>query len=121
MTPVTPTSSTPRMTETDLLRCVLDLARLYGWRSYHARPAMTAKGYRTAVQGDGKGFPDLLMVRGNHVLVAELKSDKGRLTEEQHEWLMALSVGTTVWAHVWRPAEWHDGTILRVLSGGREP
>jgi len=104
------------MSENELLAAVLDLARVYGWRTFHARPAMTAKGYRTAVSGDGKGFPDLLMSRPGYPLLAvELKSDKGRLTQEQTDWLLSLAYKADT--HVWRPADWHSGEILRALSG----
>jgi hypothetical protein len=104
------------MSEDDLLRCVLDLAKLYGWRSFHARPAMTAMGYRTAVSGDGRGFPDLIMLKDADLLVVELKVDGKRPTREQEDWLEAF-YPIALDATVWRPADWHDGTILRVLKG----
>lgn len=105
---VTPTIKS--MSENDLLRCVLDLAKVYGWRTFHARPAMTAKGYRTPVQGDGKGFPDLVLAREGRVIFAELKVDGGHPTADQVRWLIALA------GYLWRPADWHSGEILRVLS-----
>ena len=101
------------MSENDLLKCVLNLAKLYGWRTYHARPAMTAKGYRTPVQGDGKGFPDLVLAKQGRVIFAELKSAKGTLTDAQQEWRGVLYQ----YAHVWRPTDWNDGTILATLKG----
>jgi hypothetical protein len=105
------------MSENDLLKCVLSLAKLYGWRSFHARPAMTAKGYRTPVQGDGKGFPDLVLCKpGRPVLFVELKSDNGEVSLAQHEWLDELDKSSGADSHVWRPAYWHSGKILRVLS-----
>lgn len=45
------------MTEAQFTDAVLEYAKVCGWRSIHLRPAKTEKGYRTAVQGDGKGFP----------------------------------------------------------------
>ena len=104
------------MSENELLAAVLDLARVYGWKTYHARPAMTAKGYRTPVQGDGKGFPDLLMVKGDKVVIAELKAEKGKTTPEQDAWLAALYYHCDNEPMVWRPEQWHDGTILKTLS-----
>jgi hypothetical protein len=103
------------MSEDDLLRAVLDLAKLYNWRSFHARPAMTAKGYRTAVSGDGKGFPDLIMVKGADLLAIELKRDGGKATVEQQMWLAAFDLVARE-STVWRPADWRSGEILRVLS-----
>lgn len=111
-----PQSPNPQMSESDLLKCVLDLAKVYGWRSYHARPAMTAKGYRTPVQGDGKGFFDLVLVKMGRVIFVELKTERGWLTPEQAAWgWEAFEM-----AHVWRPSQWHDGTILRTLSGTKK-
>ena len=37
-----------------------------------------------------KGSPDIIAVRGNRLLFAELKSDEGKLSLEQEEWLAAL-------------------------------
>jgi hypothetical protein len=54
----------PPITEAAFLRQVLDLAKLRGWRTAHFRPAQTSRGWRTAVQGDGAGFPDLVGRRG---------------------------------------------------------
>ena len=71
------------------------------WR--HARPARTAGGWRTPVQGD-KGAPDLLLARGGQVILAELKRDGKNPTADQVAWLNAI--GAT--ARLWRPADWMD-------------
>jgi hypothetical protein len=105
------------MSEDDLLRCVLDLAKLYGWRTLHIRPARTAKGYRTPLQGDGVGWPDIFAVKGDNVVIAELKTEKGKTTPEQEAWLAALYYHCDNEPMIWRPADWHSGEILRVLSG----
>lgn len=96
--------ATVKMPERELQDAVIKLARLLGWRSAHFRPAMTTHGWRTAVQGDGKGFPDVVLIRDERLVVAELKSDSGQLTNEQDQWLAAWrSVGAEV--HVWRPED----------------
>lgn len=59
--------------ERDFCDQILDAARIFKWRSAHFRPALTSKGWRTPVQGDGAGFPDLILVRGSRLIVAELK------------------------------------------------
>lgn len=93
-------------TEADFQKQVIELAQLCGWRTAHFRPGMNRSGrWSTPVQGDGKGFPDLLMVRGRRVIVAELKTSKGRLSQEQEEWLAAFSLAD-VPAFVWRPGDW---------------
>ena len=108
------TTTTVRMSENELLDCVLETAALFGWRSMHQRPGRLANGsWRTATQGDGKGWPDLVLVR-DRVLYAELKSATGRLSEDQSEWLLALEKAH-VEVHVWRPEQWTDGTIESVL------
>jgi hypothetical protein len=100
------------MTETELLDVVLECAHLFGWRTAHFRPARTVRGWRTPVAGDGKGFPDLVLVR-DRVLFVELKSATGRLTTEQQDWLEVLD--RVAEAHVWRPVDWTDGTVENVL------
>jgi hypothetical protein len=93
------------MTEEEFLRQVLKLARLCGWRSYHPRPGRTAAGWRTPVQGDGSGFPDVILLRGDRCLVAELKTDSRSPTPEQRAWLAAFNAAGIV-AAVWRPRDW---------------
>ena len=78
------------MTEDDLLRAVLDLLKVYQFRTFHARAAWTAHGWRTAVQGDGCGFPDILAVGRGRVLAIELKSQVGQPTLDQRAWLGAM-------------------------------
>jgi hypothetical protein len=93
------------MPEEDFLDSVVRLAHLYGWRSFHARPAMTAKGPRTAVAGDGVGFPDLVLVHPRHGLIcAELKRVGGRPDPAQEEWRAAL-LAAGVAVYVWWPTD----------------
>ena len=102
------------MLEAELQANVIDLAQVLGWRVVHFRPAQTSKGWRTAVQGDGKGYPDLTLLRGNRGIAAELKSARGKVTAEQAAWLGAfLATGWEV--HVWRPADWVEG-VRAVLT-----
>ena len=104
-------------TETEFMSQVMELAHLRGWRAHHTRPAWTSKGWRSPIQGD-PGFPDLVLVRkcGKHVrvIIAELKSEKGRLTGEQKAWLRLLEGCKGVEAYIWRPKMWED--ILSILS-----
>lgn len=98
--------ATLRETEAGFTRAVLALAKLHGWRSAHFRPAMTRAGkWVTPVQGDGAGFPDLVLVRGTRLIFAELKSAKGTVAPEQTEWLLRLG-GAGVECYVWRPKDW---------------
>ena len=88
--PVAAPTSEP--TEAEMADTILETARVTGWRIAHFRPALTKWGWRTAVQGDGAGFPDLVMIHPRARLVwwAELKMLRGRLTPEQELWRDAL-------------------------------
>jgi hypothetical protein len=108
------------MSEDDLLRTVLDMARLLGVMAAHFRPAKTQRGnWVTAVQGDGKGYPDLTLAGHGGVLFRELKSEKGPASPEQKTWLARLNEAG-VDAAIWRPADLRSGRIeaeLREISG----
>lgn len=84
---------------------VIALATLFGWRVAHFRPARTKHGWKTPMQGD-KGFPDLVLAKQGRVIFAELKSDRGKLTEDQNGWLCDLS-GFNV-----PPKAWDTGIVL---------
>src|SRR6478672_4479793 len=90
------------MTERDFTTAMLEACRLFGWRSLHVRPARTDRGWRTPLQGDGRGWPDLFAVRGNRAIAAELKSETGRLGPGQADWLAALELAG-VETYTWRP------------------
>lgn len=92
-----------RVTEADWTRQVIEAAQRFGWKVAHFRPARTADGnWATAVQGDGAGFPDLILVRET-TIAAELKSEYGRLSPEQEEWL-AYFHNAGVETYIWRPS-----------------
>ncbi len=95
------------ISERAFLRMILDLAHLRHWRAAHFRPARTAKGWRTAVQGFGKGFPDVIALREARTVVIELKAQKGRLTPEQEAWLTAFRA-TDAEVYVFRPSQWPE-------------
>jgi hypothetical protein len=99
----------PSMREAELQAGVVDLAHALGYRVAHFRPAMTAHGWRTPVSADGAGFPDLVLCRARdgRIIVAELKAEKGRVTEAQRAWLDDLSAaGVPVFT--WWPADYPD-------------
>jgi hypothetical protein len=86
-------------------RQVIDLAQMLGWTVAHFRPAKTVHGWRTPVSGDGKGFPDLVLVGHDQVLYRELKSGSGRLSDDQKAWRDVLTRNGADWAE-WRPEMW---------------
>lgn len=93
-----------RPNEKEFTAQVIDLARMFGWLSAHFRPAKTATGWRTPVQGDGAGWPDLFLVRGCQALAAELKVGRNKPSAEQDQWLDALRAAG-IPAFVWRPSD----------------
>ncbi len=93
------------ISEAEFLRQIIQLATLYGWWCMHQRPAMLSSGkWVTATQGQGKGFPDLVLVR-ERVLWVEVKTDKGKCTREQDEWLSRLKAAEQE-TYIWRPSYW---------------
>lgn len=107
--------TTIRMTEAELQFNVIELAELFKWRCIHHRPSMNRRGHwATAMTGtQAAGWPDVFLVR-ERAMAVELKSERGSVTPEQQFWLAALGkVGIEV--HLWRPADWQDGSIERAL------
>lgn len=99
-------------------RNVIDACHLHGWRVAHFRPAQNGNGdWRTAVSGDGVGWPDLFAVNVSKrwAFAAELKAGANRVTDEQREWLVALEL-CGVPSFEWRPTDWEE--IERVLTMG---
>jgi hypothetical protein len=91
------------LTEKQFQQRVVDLAHLTGWHVVHYRPAWQSGRWRTPMTGDS-GAPDLILARSGVVLLAELKTDQGRLTDPQRAWLKALGAN----GRVWRPRDWAE-------------
>lgn len=99
---------------------VLELAAATGWLVAHFRPARAkaddgADRWITPVAADGKGFPDLVLVR-DRVVFAELKSSRGQLRPEQRVWLDRLRDAGAE-AYVWRPDDFDQ--VAQVLAPRR--
>ena len=105
------------MTEAQLQNAVTELARVQGWLVYHPWRSVKSE----------TGFPDLVMVRPPRVIIAELKTETGRLRKGrwnkggtrylpgQDEWLAAFSGCPGVETKLWRPADWLSGIIEAAL------
>lgn len=117
---------------------IIKTAHQFGWLVAHFRPGQLADGsWRTPVQADGDGFPDLVCVNPKlgKVIFAELKSETGKLSAKQQAWIEAVGKvdALTPWVmdgeraeyinvspvrvFVWRPSDLSSGEIDRVLSG----
>lgn len=102
------TSPAKSVSEKEFTAQVIKYAKLNGWRVLHIRPARrgTDGDYRTPVAGDGKGFPDLLMLREERMVIAELKV-KTKKTPAQVAWLQAFMLVTED-VFTWHPWEWDE-------------
>jgi hypothetical protein len=100
----------PQLLESEFQTQVIDLARLHGWIVAHFRPGLNARGkWQTAVQGDGAGFPDLVMIRvlGDRaeIIVAELKVSRNKPSDAQTKWIEAFRL-TGIPTFCWWPSDW---------------
>jgi hypothetical protein len=98
-----------QQTERQFERAVVEYAELRGWMVYHTFDSRRSN----------PGFPDLVMVRDGKLVFAELKSQNGRVSRSQGDWLEALD-GVAGWpidkvdVFVWRPSDWtHIEETLR--------
>ncbi len=107
------------MSERDFRSQVISMAEALEWKVYHHDTQLPGRIYD--VKGKlirtrdmrGMGWPDLVMVRAREaeeprIIFAELKSEKGRMSLEQQEWLELLGK-LQGWAkasvYLWRPAD----------------
>lgn len=93
------------MKEAHLQGAVIDMCRLFGVAWYHTYSS------RQSVAG----WPDLALCGTRGFMTRELKTDTGRLSEEQQNWGLMLRAAGVSW-DVWRPADLHNGRIQRELE-----
>lgn len=91
------------VTEAEFQRQVLDLARMFGWSSYHPKLSKWSE----------RGWPDLAMVRGPRLIFAELKRENGKTSEHQDHWLGLLRAVPSIEVFLWRPSDFE--TIAGLL------
>ena len=96
------------MTEAEFQQQIIDTARLLGWRCYHTFDSRRSEA----------GFPDLVLVR-DRVVHLEVKSETGRLSPEQADWIAAINAagGTAL---VVRPSMWEEivASLKRRVQSG---
>ena len=98
------------MSESELQEGIVTTAGLSGWMVYH-----TYNSQRSA-----PGFPDLVLVHADRgMVIAELKSAKGKPTTDQWAWLTMLARWN---AHVylWRPCD-YDAVLAWLTGQGEAP
>lgn len=91
------------ISEAQWLRQVRDLAKFFGWATFH--PFLSIHSER--------GWPDLALCRPPRLILAELKSDRGKTTPAQDAWLERLGLVPGVETYVWRPNQAAD--VARIL------
>lgn len=91
------------ITEKQFESQVKDLAKICGWKYYH-----TWRSFHSPA-----GFPDCCIVRGTRLLFAELKSEKGKVSPAQQEWLDILKATGKCEVYLWRPSQFDE--IVEVL------
>lgn len=96
------TRAAPAQTEKQFEAAVVEYARLCGWRVWHPFDSRRSEA----------GWPDLAMVRDGVLVFAELKTERGRLSRAQADWLEELSrvaaCVANVRVRVWRPSDWSE-------------
>jgi VRR-NUC domain len=93
----------PQQTERQFERAVVEYAELNHWLVYHTFDSRRSN----------PGFPDLVMTRAGALIFAELKTEKGRLSRAQKQWIGDLEAVAgwptdAVEVFVWRPSTWPE-------------
>lgn len=81
--------------EAQVQQTIVDDARLLGYLVYHTYDSRRSE----------PGFPDLWIVGYGHLLVLELKTARGKVTDAQQRWISQL-VAAGVDARIYRTQEW---------------
>ena len=61
------------------------------------------------------GFPDLIMLHGGRGLAVELKSERGKIRDEQAEWLHAFALLPGMRSYTFRPHDYLSGRCLEAM------
>lgn len=85
------------MSEREWQDLVVQYARLHKWWVFHPYDSRKS----------APGWPDLVLLRPPRIVVAELKSERGKVSAAQ-ERVLALLDECGVDARVWRPSDWDD-------------
>lgn len=115
--PTPPPEPRERETEAGFQAVVVELARRCGYLPYHPYDARKSE----------PGWPDLalcLPARApagvGRLIVAELKSARGRVSVAQRQWLEGLASVPGVEVAVWRPSDWL-AIVAALVQGERLP
>jgi hypothetical protein len=97
-------SSALKQSEKQFQGAVVEYAELNGWKTYHTFDSRRSD----------PGFPDLVLSRDDRLVFLELKSETGRASTAQRDWLDALQRAPGITVGVMRPRDW--ATLEEMLS-----
>lgn len=98
---------TIEMTEAEFERQVKQLAATFGYSYYHTWRSIHSPA----------GFPDCVLAKPGRLIFAELKSEKGKMSDAQNEWIDVLyQAGAET--YIWRPGDWEK--IVKTLQGEKQ-
>jgi hypothetical protein len=91
-------------TEKGFQAAVIELASLHRWKVYWTWNSLHSP----------KGFPDLVLgregrpgtPRPGELIIAELKSVRGKVSAAQQEWLDLLATVPYIEVYLWKPHDW---------------
>lgn len=101
-----------KISEAEFTKAVIEAAQHRGWLVAHFRKVRVQRAngrtyWTTPVQGDGAGFPDLILAKPPRLIAAELKVGYNKADERQLKWLAAFQqTDGKVLGVVWRPKDW---------------
>jgi hypothetical protein len=103
--------------EREFQRWITDVAQTYGWKFWHLpTPMRPIGGNKFVPDPRGRGFPDLVLMHDDppRLIFAEVKDEKGVLSDAQREFLQLarlvadkIAVSSTypaIGVYLWRPA-----------------
>lgn len=116
MTRLTPQQVRDRaLLEADWQHQLTDAAEALGWSWVHFRPARTARGWVTPVEGPlGAGWPDLVLIGHGRVVLVEVKRELAKTSPGQ-DWVQDLLRENGCEVYTWRPSDLEDA--VRILRG----
>jgi hypothetical protein len=98
------------ITEASWQQCVIEIALRHGWRLHCVPDALYRRSFAVSHYGASqghKGWPDLVLCKSGRLIVAELKSQTGRVRPEQQVWLDDLAA-CGVEVKIWRPSDYDE-------------
>lgn len=105
--------------EADWQATVMAVLQAHGWTAFHINASIVRvttggqRTYATAVTSQGRGFPDVIAIRGHRLVFIECKAQRGAVNAEQHLWHQRLQLVAGVEVYVLRPS---DGQQLMEIA-----